>query len=108
MTIADVCAYMRGVCVQKCLQKHPTFHPRVAAKAIFKDFLKSQQVKCTTVAMRNRIRASLRSDASDPVDVFESAETLVFNSLYSSVFLAFLDTPEGTRWHADAHGNMHR
>ncbi|RHZ02288.1 hypothetical protein DYB37_009328 [Aphanomyces astaci] len=81
----------------KCLQKHPTFHPRVAAKAIFKDFLKSQQVKCTTVAMRNRIRASLRSDASDPVDVFESAETLVFNSLYSSVFLAFLDTPEGTR-----------
>ncbi|ETV96758.1 hypothetical protein H310_10066 [Aphanomyces invadans] len=82
----------------------PTFHPRAEAKDIFKAFLKTQQVKCTTVAIRNRIRASLRSDRADPADVFESAQTVVFNTLYSSVYLLFLDSPEGSRWHTDAHG----
>ncbi|RHY36306.1 hypothetical protein DYB34_000886 [Aphanomyces astaci] len=61
------------------------------------DFLKPQQIKCTTVAIRHRIRTSLRSEAMGPIDVFERAETIEFCSLYLSIYFEILDPPESTR-----------
>ncbi|ETV76373.1 hypothetical protein H257_09408 [Aphanomyces astaci] len=64
---------------------------------MFKDFLKPQQIKCTTVAIRHRIRTSLRSEAMGPIDVFERAETIEFCSLYLIIYFEILDPPESTR-----------
>ncbi|CAK4437066.1 unnamed protein product [Aphanomyces euteiches] len=74
---------------------------RTSAKHIFDKFIKKNKIQCTTVAVRNRVRAFLRNEPRSSFDAFESAQILVFNTLYSSVYLAFLDTSEGKRCHAE-------
>ncbi|KAF0715419.1 Aste57867_3369 [Aphanomyces stellatus] len=72
------------------------FSPHAAARDIFNEFIKSMKIKCTTVATRNHIRAFLRSEKRGAeAEVFDGAQTLVFHALYTSVYLPFLDTPEG-------------
>ncbi|OQR90804.1 hypothetical protein ACHHYP_05241 [Achlya hypogyna] len=80
----------------------------IAARDLFKEFLKTQRIKCTTATIRNDIRQCLRAEdkeAKPIAQIFDVVQDLVFQTLFTNVYLPFLQTIEGQAWHAVEHKN---
>ena len=60
--------------------------------------MKTQRIKCTTATLRNEIRQCLRGETKEtkPIrDIFNSVVDLVFQTTWKSVYLPYLETPDG-------------
>ncbi|KDO23715.1 hypothetical protein SPRG_10493 [Saprolegnia parasitica CBS 223.65] len=89
-----------------CDAKAPGFQPYIAARDLFKAFLKTQRIKCTTATLRNEIRQCLRGETKEtkPIrDIFNCVFDLVFQTTWKSVYLPYLQTPDGMAWHEAEH-----
>ncbi|OQS04088.1 hypothetical protein THRCLA_03642 [Thraustotheca clavata] len=100
------------------------FKPFIVARDLVKEYLKNQRVKCATATIRNEIRKYLRCEKKEtkPVDqIFDLVQDLVFQSMFTAVYLPFLDTPDGQsyiyfsikiisfttfRWHLEQHKEL--